>query len=86
LDTVEVSWHLNGDGKAIVVSAPGNRLTAKNLFVPYAQEHYPDEFALACGPGTTNYNGMVGWAFNRVCGEFTAQIANEVVDAIQTAG
>ncbi len=86
METVAVSWQLTDDGKAIVVSAPGNRLTAKNLFVSYAQEHYPDEFAEACGPDTVNYNGFTGWAFNGACGEFTAELADEVVDAIQNAG
>ena len=86
MDTVPVLWRLRDDGRAILVSAPGDRLTAKNLFVPYAQERYPDEFAEACGPGTVNYNAMTGWAFNRACGEFTAQIANEVADAINEAG
>jgi hypothetical protein len=86
VDTVGVSWQLSDDGQTIVVSEPGNRLTAKNLFVPYAQEHYPDEFAEACGSDTVNYNGFTGWAFNRACGEFTAELADEVVDAIQNAG
>jgi hypothetical protein len=85
-DTVPVRWQLSEHGQAILVWAPGDRLSAKNLFVPYAQEHYPDEFAQACGPGTLNYDGLVGWAFNRACGVFTAELADEVVDAIQSAG
>jgi hypothetical protein len=81
-ETVPVIWRLSSDGKEIIVSEPGNRLTSENLFVAIAQEQYPDEFAEVCGPGTVNYNGLVGWAFNRACGEFTAAVAGEVVDAI----
>lgn len=86
MDTVPVTWRLSHDGKSIIASAPGDRLTAKNLSVPYAQEHYPDEFVEACGPGTVNYNAMTGWGFNRACGEFSAKIASEVADAINEAG
>ena len=81
-ETVRVTWRLSEDGTAILSSEPGNRLNSRNLFVSYAQEQYSDEFAEVCGAGTVNYNGLVGWAFNRACGEFTADIADEVVDAM----
>ncbi len=86
METVRVSWQLSEDGKAILVSEPGYRLSPKRLFVSYSKDHYPEEFAEACGPNTVNYNALVGWAFNRACGEFTAEIANEVADAIKEAG
>jgi hypothetical protein len=86
MDTVRVSWQLSGDGTAILESEPGYRLSAKDRFVPYAQEHYPDEFAEVCGSGTVNYNWFTGWAFNRACGEFTASIADEIVEAIKAIG
>ncbi len=84
-ETVQVTWQLNDTGKTILFWEPGNRSSSKNVFVLYATEHYTDEFTEACGADTTNYNPSVGWAFNQQCGEFTAQISEEVSSTITAA-
>jgi hypothetical protein len=81
-----VIWRLNRDGTAIVRSEPGARMSPRDMTAKYALEKYPDEFTAVCGEGTVNYHLLLGWAFNRACGEFTAGIASEVVDAINAAG
>lgn len=86
METVQVSWLLNSDGSAILGSEPGNRMSSKNISVSYMKEHYSDEFEDACGPENVNYNFLVGWAFNRACGELTASVASEIVAAIDAVG
>jgi len=86
LEPVRVSWQLSADGKQILRSEPGYRMSGTSVFVPYAEEHYGEEFADVCGPGTVNYNALVGWGFNRACGEFTAEIADEVAAVIYETG
>lgn len=84
--TVPVTWALSYDGRTILRWEPGFRASTEPLFIPYAQEHYPEAFETACGEGTANYNQYVGFAFNRACGEFTAAIADEVLGLVKSAG
>lgn len=86
METVQVSWQLKNDGSAILVSEPGNRMNSKNIAVSYMKEHHSEEFEDACGPENVNYNFFVGWAFNRACGELTAGVASDIVEAIEAAG